>query len=288
MVLSLWRLRSRGEDTSNVDLKKLYNGMRNFFSLQINHGGMFTKSRSIRYVDGTVDYFDYVDIDLFSVHELDVMVKELGYVERQGLNYHFLIPELDLDFGLLPLLIDGDVHVLSTYVPTTSGVISVYIEHGQTSVTSYFQTIDEELLGKHSDVISDGSSEEDSEDDQRIVFDEEPMIDDVHVNMINFTSVVDEDIDLGYFAHATNDMQVHEDSEDEPLEVLDNDLFESIASDLICSQMVNHIPGFKSDRILAGLPQEHVTISDLKVDRDREPVKNKWKAEYDRDPFSAV
>ncbi|KAL4573287.1 hypothetical protein LXL04_020087 [Taraxacum kok-saghyz] len=232
MVLSLWRLRSRGEETSNVDLKKLYNGMRNFFSLQIHHGGMFTKSRSRRYVDGTVDYFYYVDIDLFSVHELDAMVKELGYVERQGLNYHFLIPELDLDFGLLPLVIDGDVHALSTYVPTTSVVISVYIEHGQTSVTSYFQTINEELLGKHSDVISDGSSEEDSEDGQRIVFDEEPMIDDVHVNMINFTGVVDEDIDLGYFAHATNDMQVHEDSEDEPLEVLDNDLFESIASSL--------------------------------------------------------
>ncbi|KAL4584787.1 hypothetical protein LXL04_009397 [Taraxacum kok-saghyz] len=165
MVLSLWRLRSRGEENSKVDLKKLYNGMRNFFSLQIYHGGMFTKSRSRRYVDGTVDYFDYVDIDLFSVHELDAMVKELGYVERQGLNYHFLIPELDLDFRLLPLVIDGDVHALSTYVPTTSGVISVYIEHGQTSVTSYFQTIDEELLGKHSDVISDGSSEEDSEDD---------------------------------------------------------------------------------------------------------------------------
>ncbi|KAL4581505.1 hypothetical protein LXL04_006027 [Taraxacum kok-saghyz] len=102
MVLTLWKLRSRGEE--QVDLKNLYNGMSNFFSLKVHHGGMFTTSRSRRYVDGTVDFFDYVDIDLFSVHELDAMVKELGYVERKGLNYHFLIPELDLDFGLLPLV----------------------------------------------------------------------------------------------------------------------------------------------------------------------------------------
>ncbi|KAL4562133.1 hypothetical protein LXL04_034327 [Taraxacum kok-saghyz] len=131
------------------------------------------KSRSRRYVDGTMDYFDYVDIDVFSVHELDAMVEELGYVERQGLKYHFLIPELDLDFGILPLVIDGDVHALSTY------------------------TIYEEPLEKDSDVICDGSSEDHSEDDQsKIVFDEEPVIDDVHVNMINFSSVVDEYIDL--------------------------------------------------------------------------------------------
>ncbi|KAL4556229.1 hypothetical protein LXL04_038873 [Taraxacum kok-saghyz] len=49
----------------------------------------------------------------------------------------------------------------------------------------------------------------------------------------------------------------------------------------------NLLPRFKFDHdvsILARLPQEHVTISDLKVDRDRETVKNKWKAEYDREP----
>ncbi|KAL4573250.1 hypothetical protein LXL04_020049 [Taraxacum kok-saghyz] len=227
MVLTLWKLRSKGEEQSNVDLKKLYNRMSNFFSLKIHHGGMFTTSRSRRKVDGTIDFFNYVDTDLFSVHEVDAMVKELGYMEKKGLNYHFLILELDLDFGLLPLVIDGDVHALSIYVPTTNRVI----EHGQTRVTSYFQTIDEEPLGKDTDVISDGSSEEDIEDNQsKIMFDEEPMIDDVHVNMINFSSVY-EDIDLGYFAHATNDMQVHEDIEDDPLEVLDNDLFESIASE---------------------------------------------------------
>ena len=74
------------------------------------------KSPERRYVDGTIDYVDFVDIDVFSVHELDTMVREIGYVEGKTLYYHFLIPEVELDFGLLPLGNDGDVHVLSNYV----------------------------------------------------------------------------------------------------------------------------------------------------------------------------
>ena len=66
---------------------------------------------------------------------------------------------------------------------------------------------------------------------KKTVFDEEPLIDDVEVNMINFCSVLDEDIDLGQPNPTNNNTEEHEDIEDEPLEVLDNDVFESFASE---------------------------------------------------------
>ncbi|CAH1437183.1 unnamed protein product [Lactuca virosa] len=66
---------------------------------------------------------------------------------------------------------------------------------------------------------------------KKTVFDEEPLIDDVEVNMINFCSVLDEDIDLGEPDPTNNNTKEHEDIEDEPLEVLDNDVFESFASE---------------------------------------------------------
>ncbi|CAI9270451.1 unnamed protein product [Lactuca saligna] len=66
---------------------------------------------------------------------------------------------------------------------------------------------------------------------QKKVFDEEPLIDDVEVNIINFCSVLDEDIDLGQPNPTNNNTEEHEDIEDEPLEVLDNDVFESFASE---------------------------------------------------------
>nr|KAJ0222499.1 hypothetical protein LSAT_V11C200090120 [Lactuca sativa] len=49
-------------------------GYENYFTLKIHYSGVFTKAPGRKYVDGVVAYVDYVDTDLFSVHELDDMV----------------------------------------------------------------------------------------------------------------------------------------------------------------------------------------------------------------------
>nr|KAJ0193059.1 hypothetical protein LSAT_V11C800422940 [Lactuca sativa] len=79
----------------------------------------------------------------------------------------------------------------------------------------------------------DSESEFHSQHDakKKTVFDVEPLIDDVEVNKINFYSVLDEDIELGQPDPTNNNIEEHEDIEDEPLEVLDNDVFESFASE---------------------------------------------------------
>ena len=104
-----------------------------------HYSGVFTKSPGRKYVDGTVSYVDDVDTDLFSVHELDDMVRELGYKGEQTLYYHFCIPEFPLDYGLLPLGNDQDVLKLVSYVPKHR-LVKVYIEIGQTRVASYFKS----------------------------------------------------------------------------------------------------------------------------------------------------
>ena len=62
-------------------------GYENYFTLKIHYSGVFTKAPGRKYVDGVVAYVDYVDTDLFSVHELDDMVRELGYKTEQTLYY---------------------------------------------------------------------------------------------------------------------------------------------------------------------------------------------------------
>ncbi|GKD78349.1 hypothetical protein Tco_1340970, partial [Tanacetum coccineum] len=79
----------------------------NMFSIRIHHGGSFRRYPCRRYVDGHVDMFDMVDIDLFRVIVLNRMVLQLGGC--------LLLDTLVRSFKLL----------------------EVYIEHGYTVVNSY-------------------------------------------------------------------------------------------------------------------------------------------------------
>ncbi|KAI3505230.1 hypothetical protein L1887_27221 [Cichorium endivia] len=136
MVLCEWILRQR---TSKPDLELEYAGSNSYFTIRVSYGGIFTKPPGRRYIDGLVSYFDFVDTDLFSVHDINDMVLELGYQKEQTLYYHYCIPELSLDYGLMPLGNDQDVHKLVTYVPKHRQ-ISVYIEAGQTRVFTHLRS----------------------------------------------------------------------------------------------------------------------------------------------------
>ncbi|GKD51123.1 hypothetical protein Tco_1280099 [Tanacetum coccineum] len=59
-------------------------------------------------MDGKVNWFDGVDSNGFSIHELSEMLKLLGY-KNETMFYHFKIPNNGLDLGLKPLVYDSDV-----------------------------------------------------------------------------------------------------------------------------------------------------------------------------------
>nr|KAJ0217201.1 hypothetical protein LSAT_V11C300120200 [Lactuca sativa] len=109
------------------------------FNIKLHHGGNFMKLPNTKYVKGEVRYIDLVDIDEFSVHELDAMMLELGYSVPPVIYYHFRIPHEDLDFGLRALGNDNNVLNLAQYIGDNK-VIEVYTEHGQTNLLTYFMS----------------------------------------------------------------------------------------------------------------------------------------------------
>mgnify|MGYP001555212323 CR=1 FL=1 len=93
-------------------------------------------------------YVDYVDIDEFSVHELDAIMLDLGYpdprmielsVESPVIYYHFRIPNGDFQFGLRALGNDQDVINLSKFIRNNK-LIEVYKEHRKTNLLIYFMS----------------------------------------------------------------------------------------------------------------------------------------------------
>ncbi|GJT22930.1 hypothetical protein Tco_0892867, partial [Tanacetum coccineum] len=107
------------------------------FSMKVFHGGTFTPSPNRKYFGGKVQYVDLLDIEWFTIDIIHNIVKMLKYDPRDIMFYHFNIPNKTLDWGLRALASDDDVVNLSQYVKDNK-VIDVYIEHGETTVESYY------------------------------------------------------------------------------------------------------------------------------------------------------
>ncbi|GJY72256.1 hypothetical protein Tco_0475959 [Tanacetum coccineum] len=105
--------------------------------MKVFHGGTFTPSPNRKYFGGKVQYVDLLDIEWFTIDIIHNIVKMLKYDPRDIMFYHFNIPNKTLDWGLRALASDDDVVNLSQYVKDNK-VIDVYIEHGETTVESYY------------------------------------------------------------------------------------------------------------------------------------------------------
>nr|KAJ0188756.1 hypothetical protein LSAT_V11C900480270 [Lactuca sativa] len=130
-----WRIRATMDE---IDVARRYAGHSTIFSVRLHHGGQFTKFSGRKYIKGKQNYVDLLDIDTFSIHDIDEMMEELGHIDSDQtlLYYHFLRPFGDLDFGLFALGSDQDVHHLGMYVANHK-LIDVYIEHGKTNLHTY-------------------------------------------------------------------------------------------------------------------------------------------------------
>ncbi|CAI9278292.1 unnamed protein product [Lactuca saligna] len=123
----------------------------------------------------------------------------------------------------------------------------------------------------------------------------DPVVDDqydydVEVSTIKFCSVLDEDINLGQLDLKNNNTEEHEDIEDEPLEVLDNDVFGSFASEkeprkkllrsilkpVACSSGKVHTKAFRIGQMFKEREKIREVISNYSVQerRDLHYVKN--------------
>ncbi|XP_035845219.1 uncharacterized protein LOC118491500 [Helianthus annuus] len=121
-----WYIR---EGVDHDEVMQLYEGFPNLFSFRIHHGGRLTHPPGRTYVGGRINYVDLIDIDLFSVHEVSLMINELGYSVNDHIIYHYLNPKKDMDNGIEELGTDSDVLRFSAHVEEHK-LIELYTTHG--------------------------------------------------------------------------------------------------------------------------------------------------------------
>ncbi|CAI9275495.1 unnamed protein product [Lactuca saligna] len=132
--MSGWRIRPQMDE---IDLEASYSGNPTVFSIRLHYGGEFTKFPGRKYINGQQKFVDLIDSDLFSIHDIDDMMEELGCVEEgKVMYYHFKRPLGDLDFGLFALGSDQDVNHLRSYVASHK-LIDVYTEFWRTNLHTY-------------------------------------------------------------------------------------------------------------------------------------------------------
>ncbi|GJY90366.1 mutator type transposase [Tanacetum coccineum] len=124
MLHATWTLRPDGHTLNS------YHEYRNHptaFTLKINHGGTLTSPLNVRYRGGKANWFEDVDADSFSAIEVQTMVKDLGYVNKD-LQFYYKIPNSNLDIGLKPLSCEKDVMKMCDYVSKCK-VMDVFVIH---------------------------------------------------------------------------------------------------------------------------------------------------------------
>ncbi|GJR36991.1 mutator type transposase [Tanacetum coccineum] len=196
-----------------------------------------------RYINGKVNWFDGVDSNEFSIHELSEMLKLLGY-KNERMFYHFKIPNNGLDLGLKPLVSDSDVIDMVKQVGSMK-VIEVYIElwlsaidYESVSKPAKMSTIDTNLPKSMSNPLpmrkkgvanneprvvkekGESSMPNIGEDDDVLV-NEDNIIEDVPVDMGNFRRKCKKNVEWEGFTE--HQIENNDDFEDEELNLEDFD-----------------------------------------------------------------
>ncbi|KAL4572522.1 hypothetical protein LXL04_019301 [Taraxacum kok-saghyz] len=66
--MMIWNRRSRFGSEPNI--QEEYGKFEKLCSFKIHHSRLFMKNRGVTYEYGAIDYYDYVDMDVFSIYEL--------------------------------------------------------------------------------------------------------------------------------------------------------------------------------------------------------------------------
>ncbi|KAD3337257.1 hypothetical protein E3N88_32777 [Mikania micrantha] len=196
------------------------------FSIKIHHGGAFSELPGHTYEDGQVNLVDLLNVNNFSVVQLDEVRVKLGYQVDETSYYHLLVPGGDLDTVIYKT---NDYMAIVPYNEVEELTSSKQLEGQQYKISQQmlndfnpFLEIDiefEDAVAEDIEEVDDhnkgvGSDETNSD----YIVDMINDIDDVEVDIRNFKLHVDEQVEKKIELDVGNDIND---------EVLDNDNFES-------------------------------------------------------------
>nr|GEU48641.1 hypothetical protein [Tanacetum cinerariifolium] len=206
-MLCEWRIRKKGSKADPyVDYGKCFF---NCFCLKINHGGAFTPPLKIRYKGGKVNWVDTIDSDVFSVVEvIDLYVDHSVTKETINVDESLLVNELDNDLFIgNEMLGDNDEDVIEDvsedeWLHKSLRLVGIKKKHavekdnvrGQSSMNESMNVNDDRDDGSNSDNGSTSDDDSDSQDSDFLV-DPDNMIDDVDVDMAEFRSNIDANVE---------------------------------------------------------------------------------------------
>ncbi|KAL8232440.1 hypothetical protein R6Q57_002218 [Mikania cordata] len=82
-----------GKPETQDDVISVYEFYPTLLAMKLYYGGMLTEPPGRTYVGGKNHHIDIIDIEKFFVHEVDLMLEELGCcVKNAGMKYYFLNP----------------------------------------------------------------------------------------------------------------------------------------------------------------------------------------------------
>ncbi|GKA87816.1 hypothetical protein Tco_0809580 [Tanacetum coccineum] len=186
--------------------------------MKIHHVEKFKELEKGRYVNGLVAYVDGFDIDQFSIHELNVLMEEFGYVNDDPIYYHYMIPGTDLDIGLRALGNDLDVLGLAKYIKDNK-LIMVYREHIDTKPSMNEQEKYTDDNYEPVETLVEGKTLAEDEEDSGLEEGDSDSEDDEDY-------FVDED-KVEWVRHSNSGQQQDHDPIPCELDVIDNDYFDS-------------------------------------------------------------
>ncbi|CAI9264543.1 unnamed protein product [Lactuca saligna] len=239
----LWRIRANMEE---IDVGRHYWGHPTIFSIRLYHGGEFTKFPGRKYIKGKQTYIDLLDMDTFSVHDIDEMMEQLGYVDEDWYDTGEtnVVGDASKEANVMDVTGDDNMDITDNGDNNKEGNPCVEVEIGDifehTNEVEFrdgnkggedpwskfesgdmFEDINEEEFGSGDNFDDDSGYKSSESDDIDFYVDNDNILDDVEVDMNDFNDNIDMDAE---WVGGMNDNVVQEENEVGELnEVLNNE-----------------------------------------------------------------
>ncbi|KAH0635739.1 hypothetical protein KY289_035654 [Solanum tuberosum] len=123
-----------------------------FFNIKIHHGGVMKRTPEKHYVEGNIDYIDYVNANKLDLDEFKKMAEICGYL-KNSITFWHRCGRSGNRWRLVSTVNEAHAHVVRKNIPNDN-MIEIYFEH----LDSYFSI--EDMTSIHSSNAADNNRQQ--------------------------------------------------------------------------------------------------------------------------------